>query len=121
MITEDRVADPLHNEKIVDLLETIENLKVEICSRDSKVDYLTKEVDKLRWNIHELSGTETQLQLTATKKQSLANTNLKLRDELNNQASQNQEALSKFTEGEFDKQTLVTRNEQLDSQLANQA
>ncbi len=34
IMTEDRNVDSLHNEKIAELLESVENLKVEICSRE---------------------------------------------------------------------------------------
>jgi hypothetical protein len=43
--------DSMHSEKIAELLETVENLKVEICSRDQHIELLRSQVTRLNVDI----------------------------------------------------------------------
>ena len=118
-LTEERNVDSLHNEKIVELLEIIENLKVEITSRDTKVEYLESYIKKQSNEILDLRTNETNSQSNLQKTASLKNTNQRLQNELTNQAHANQATLNKVQDDELSRGGLLQRIDELEEKLAN--
>ena len=118
IITEDRNVDTLHNEKIVELLEYIENYKVEITSRDTKVEYLEGYIKKQQSQILDLKGYETNTEFDGTKTKSQKIIIGQLHNDLDEQAKINQDTINRMKDDELSRGGLLNRISELEEKLA---
>ena len=68
---EEKGVDTQHNEKIVELLEELENMRVELSSKDVKIEYLKKTIQKLNLELGHLRMKENELEFTGQVKTNL--------------------------------------------------
>ena len=100
-----RNVDTLHNEKIVDLLETVENLKVEISSRDMQIEYLKKQMEKVYTEVKQAQNRDVEVASMLSKNNALENEANSIRNELS-QTIVKKDA----TETQFQEQELSTQD-----------
>lgn len=91
---EGRLLDPLHNEKIVELLEEIENMRVELSSKDQQIEYLKQSVKKYSLQLQSLQIKEQDYAITDVKKTQLKNETRQLRSELTANAVSHEESFA---------------------------
>lgn len=71
------------NESILDLLQELEEVKIQVYARDKSVDLQQKQIEELLEELRESKGLENDVKILVQKKMALSDENEKLRDELN--------------------------------------
>ena len=109
--------DTQHNEKIVELLEEVENLRVELSAKDVKIEYLAKTVKKLNQELGGLRLKENELEMTGQAKTNLESQLRELQDDLQVTASGKATSASTVQEKELQISTLKAQIRDLESRL----
>lgn len=76
------------NEKILDLLSELEEIKIQVFARDKSIELQQKQIEDLLEELRELKGLENDVKIYMQKKTALQDENDRLRDELNQQIMQ---------------------------------
>ena len=71
------------NESILDLLQELEEVKIQVYARDKSVDLQQRQIEELLEELRESKGLENDVKILVQKKMALSDENEKLRDELN--------------------------------------
>jgi chromosome segregation ATPase len=78
-----KLVDPLQNEKIVELVEQIQNLQLDLRSRDSTIDHLRFQTKKLQEELMNYRNSENSDKLTSYKVSGIENEKQSLIEKLN--------------------------------------
>lgn len=114
---EKKGVDTQHNEKIVELLEEVENLRVELSAKDVKIEYLAKTVKKLNQELSGLRLKENELELTGQAKTNLESQLRELQDDLQVTASGKATSASTVQEKELEISSLKGQIRDLEGRL----
>lgn len=114
---ESKGVDTQHNEKIVELLEEVENLRVELSAKDVKIEYLAKTVKKLNQELGGLRLKENELELTGQAKTHLESQVRELQDDLQVTASGKATTASTVQEKELEISSLKGQIRDLEGRL----
>ena len=110
-------VDTQHNEKIVELLEELENLRVELSAKDVKIEYLAKTVKRLNQELGGLRLKENELELTGQAKTNLESQLHELQDELQVTASGKATHVSTLQEKDLEISTLRSQIQDLEVKM----
>ena len=114
---ESKGVDTQHNEKIVELLEEVENLRVELSAKDVKIEYLAKTVKKLNQELGGLRLKENELEFTGQAKTNLESQLRELQDDLQVTASGKATSASTVQEKELEISSLKGQIRDMESRL----
>ena len=106
-----RNPDTLHNEKIVDLLETVENLKVEISSRDQHIEYLKKQMEKVYDEVKQVQAKDLNAVTMDAKRTALENETNNIRNELSQTIVKHDATSTQMQEQELSVNSMQSRLE----------
>jgi chromosome segregation ATPase len=115
-----RLLDPLHNEKIVELLEEIENMKVELSSRHQQIEFLKQSVKKYSVQLQSYQIKEQDYELTGVKKTYLEKETSQLRNELSATAMSHEERFAVIEELKVENAALKELAQSLQKKLEDE-
>lgn len=76
------LVDPLQNEKIVEIMEQVQNLQLEIRSKDSIIEHLRSQIRKLQEDLQLYLNKETEDRILGIKSEGIKSENQSIKDKL---------------------------------------
>ena len=98
------------NEKIIELMVELDEIKIQIFARDKSIELQQKQIEDLLEELRETKGYENDLNILMQKKMALENENDRLKEELNRQYMQG-------VDGEDEQQDMVLINNGLHDKI----
>lgn len=103
------------NEKLIDLLTELEEVKVQVYARDKSVELQQNQIQELLEELRESKGLENDVKLLIQKKMALQEENEKLRDELSKNLLEGTDKPEGANRSEIDELMMI--NSQLSEQI----
>ena len=100
------------NEKIIELLGELEEIKIQVFARDKSIELQQKQIEDLLEELKESKGLENDLKIIIQKKRALQDENERLREELTSKFLDEQQA-----EQDDGQQDLILINNGLNAEL----
>ena len=100
------------NEKIIELLGELEEIKIQVFARDKSIELQQKQIEDLLEELRESKGLENDLKIIIQKKRALQDENERLREELTSKFLDEQQA-----EQDDGQQDLILINNGLNAEL----
>jgi chromosome segregation ATPase len=76
------LVDPLQNEKIIEIMEQVQNLQLEIRSKDSIIEHLRSQIHKLQDELQLYKNKETEDRILGIKSEGIKSENQSIKDKL---------------------------------------